>query len=143
MIKTVQYSYNIVYVIILLSFATQSFCQSKSGFEQFNPEQFYIAINEYNNSILVDCRDIKAYRKIAIEGSINLENKKQLKSYCDTLDRETPILVYCDVGTRSKQACKYIAELGFISIYNLKGGLHKWQDEGYPVKEIIKEQKAN
>lgn len=130
-------------ITLVLIFTNNAFCQLGKEYKHLNPEAFYVAINEDNNSILIDCREIKAYWKIAIEGSINLENKKQVQSFCDTLDQETPILVYCDVGSRSKKVCKHISKLGFVSVYNLKGGLHNWKSDGYPVKEFVKPKKPN
>lgn len=106
-------------------------------FENLCASDFYILLNELNNEILIDARDYKAYEDICLENSVHLENKDQLINYLDTLDKETPILIYCDVGTRSKQACKFVCELHFVNVYNLKGGLYKWQKSDYPVVKTM------
>jgi thioredoxin len=38
--------------------------------------------------------------------------------------------VYCKVGGRSSQAASKLAELGFTEIYNLDGGIMKWNAVG-------------
>lgn len=124
-------------LLLILGFhiMLSGYSQEKVDFKSIRPTKFYVLLNDRPNAILIDACDLKAFKSIIIEGSINLENREQLKSFSDTLDRETPILVYCDVGSRGKQACKILIEMGFVEVYNLKGGIYKWQANNYPVIE--------
>lgn len=128
-------------VVCMLLLTPNLFGQRTKGFKNVTASDFYVLLNELNNEILVDARDIKAYKNIKIDESVNLERKADLISYADTLDRETPILVYCDVGSRSKQACGIFVEQGFVNVYNLKGGLFKWQANDFPVVEFLKDKR--
>ena len=47
-----------------------------------------------------------------------------------TYDKSKPVFVYCKVGGRSSQAAAKLAELGFKEIYNLEGGIMKWEALG-------------
>jgi thioredoxin len=47
----------------------------------------------------------------------------------NSYDKSKPIFVYCKVGGRSAQAASKLAELGFKEIYNLDGGIMKWNAE--------------
>jgi rhodanese-related sulfurtransferase len=46
------------------------------------------------------------------------------------LDKNKPVFVYCKSGNRSGKAVKKLEELGFKSIYELDGGLLKWEAAG-------------
>lgn len=40
--------------------------------------------------------------------------------------KRQPLLVHCEHGIRSLQACQFLAQMGFSSLYNLTGGLAAW-----------------
>jgi rhodanese-related sulfurtransferase len=46
------------------------------------------------------------------------------------LQRDRPVLVYCQVGARSTQAAQFLANEGFVQVVNLKGGLNAWLASG-------------
>ncbi len=47
-----------------------------------------------------------------------------------SLDRATPIVVYCSVGVRSAAAARDLQFLGFTRVKNLRGSLFQWANEG-------------
>lgn len=100
-----------------------------------NALDFYTLINTYENEIIIDTRGQGAYKNRHIPGAINITGMKELNLFCDTTDIDTPLLVYCDVGTRSKYVCKQLVKREFNYVYNLKGGIVKWNKDEYPVEE--------
>ena len=48
----------------------------------------------------------------------------------EKLDKTKPVFVYCKSGGRSKNAASKLQELGFTTIYELQGGILKWDAEG-------------
>lgn len=48
----------------------------------------------------------------------------------EKLDKTKPVFVYCKSGGRSKSAASKLQELGFTTIYELQGGILKWDAEG-------------
>lgn len=44
------------------------------------------------------------------------------------------LFVYCASGSRSKGAVATMQSLGFLEIYELKGGLSSWKNAGYSVE---------
>lgn len=78
-------------------------------------------LNEYqvshlNNAIFVGYKDFK------IETVLNeIPNKK------DT------IVVYCSLGIRSEAISKKLKDEGYISVYNLYGGIFEWKNNDFPV----------
>ena len=47
--------------------------------------------------------------------------------------RDKMVVLYCQVGTRSNQACSYLALNGFENVYNLRGGIQAWTNSGLKV----------
>jgi len=68
--------------------------------------------NEYENEGRIEGAVLIDYFKVTTFG-------KELEK----LDKTKPWLVYCAVGGRSKMAVNKMAKLGFVELYNLKGGI--------------------
>ncbi len=91
-------------------------------------------INNGNTTIL-DIREPHEYVKAHIENSINIPISKFDKR-TDELDqyKDTHIIVACQTGTRSPQACKKLTKLGFEEVYSLSGGMQGWEDLHLPIR---------
>lgn len=46
------------------------------------------------------------------------------------LDHDATYLVYCRSGSRSEQATRMMADLGFSDVYELDGGVVAWVNDG-------------
>ena len=82
-----------------------------------------INLNEY---MLLDVRSRREFSENHLNGAINIplpEVKRNIEKYVK--DKSKKILVYCEYGGRSARAVKILEELGYINVYNLKGGLEK------------------
>ncbi|MDI5898276.1 thioredoxin domain-containing protein [Flavobacterium yafengii] len=57
----------------------------------------------------------------------------------EKLDKSQPVFVYCKSGGRSQKAAEKLNELGFKTIYQLDGGMLKWDAAGFnkPTDKII------
>ncbi|TAE59522.1 MAG: rhodanese-like domain-containing protein, partial [Bacteroidetes bacterium] len=51
------------------------------------------------------------------------------------LDKSQPVFVYCAVGGRSGRSAQTLQQLGFTQVYDLEGGITRWQQEGLPVEK--------
>jgi len=78
-----------------------------------------------NAFIILDIRDEAAYDQGHIPGTINIP-LKELGYRLFSLDKTKDIIVYCDVGVRSKVACQILTSAGFKDVYNLIGGMKVW-----------------
>lgn len=126
---------NKLYKVILLVFAPFYFTNAKAQqhIENLKPEKFYETIYTLQNAILIDVQPKEDFEKKHIENAINLPNAKQLNAYTDTLDLNTPILLYCFAGIRSKQAVEILKKKKFSIIYTLHSGLKLWTEKGLPI----------
>jgi rhodanese-related sulfurtransferase len=52
--------------------------------------------------------------------------------------KDRPIILSCQTGARSTNACGRLRKHGFARVYNLAGGLGAWQQAGLPLKRGAK-----
>jgi len=80
-----------------------------------------INLNEY---MILDVRSKREFGETHLNGAINIplpEIKKNIGKIIK--DKKAKILVYCEYGIRSKKAVDIIQKMGYVEVYNLKGGL--------------------
>jgi rhodanese-related sulfurtransferase len=53
-----------------------------------------------------------------------------LPQHASALADSGTIIIYCQSGGRSAQACSYLAQQGFADLYNLSGGILSWLRDG-------------
>jgi rhodanese-related sulfurtransferase len=83
------------------------------------------------SAVIIDVRTKKDYKKGHIENSISAIDIKTLDKIIGTLDFEQPLLIYCTEGLRSIEACIYLQDKGFLTVYNLETGLLSWKEAGF------------
>jgi len=76
---------------------------------------------------IIDVRTPNEYAQGNIKGSTNMDYfGDDFQSKLSTLDKSKPVLVYCAVGGRSGKAAKMMKKMGFMVVYDLKGGYNNW-----------------
>lgn len=81
---------------------------------------------------LIDVRSMAEFTQGMIPGGEQLP-LHLLPLRADELDRGADIVLYCRSGARSAQACSFLSERGFESVYNLRGGIMDWARNGFPL----------
>jgi thioredoxin len=78
--------------------------------------------------------DVRTPEEFAAEHIDNAKNINWLgdsfEADAKKLDKTKPVFVYCKIGGRSKKAAAKLEELGFTTIYELEGGMMKWNAAG-------------
>jgi rhodanese-related sulfurtransferase len=86
--------------------------------------------------VLLDVRTPEEFAQGHIAGATNLNYRaKDFGEQVAKLDKSKTYLVYCAVGGRSTSACEKMAKLDFAHLYNLDGGISRWQREGKKVEK--------
>jgi rhodanese-related sulfurtransferase len=67
---------------------------------------------------LVDVRNPMEYQRGALPGSINIP-LPLIQQALKQLDRQTPVLLYCNSGQRSGMAKQLLDACGFLVVHNL------------------------
>ncbi|WP_439151689.1 rhodanese-like domain-containing protein [Winogradskyella sp.] len=77
---------------------------------------------------LVDVRTPEEYAEVRIANSQNIDfTSPTFEEDITKLDKEKPVILYCQGGVRSAKCAKKLEEAGFEKIYDLEGGISKWK----------------
>lgn len=78
-------------------------------------------------TVVIDVRDAQAHAAAHIEGSVNIE-RDSLEQRIAALvpDRSTPIICYCNGGSRGPLAALALLELGYGDVGAIAGGLRAY-----------------
>jgi rhodanese-related sulfurtransferase len=111
---------------------------SKPTIQEIAPAEFEKLLADKGRAdvVLLDVRTPEEFAAGHIAGATNLNYKaKDFGQKVAELDKTKTYLVYCAVGGRSTGACEKMAKLDFPRLYNLDGGISRWQREGKPVEK--------
>ena len=99
--------------------------------ERLSAEAFKEKLNAFGEQVhLVDVRTPGEYANGTIAGAVNINvNDQSFETKVEQLDRETPIMVFCQAGSRSQKASKKLKALGFKEIYDLSVGYSGWPEK--------------
>jgi phage shock protein E len=85
-------------------------------------------------SVLLDVRTPQEMSQGFIEGAENVDFKSDdFRKKIAALDKNKTYFVYCASGIRSGKASLTMVEMGFKSVYTLRGGLNAWKEENLPL----------
>lgn len=100
-----------------------------------SPATALVLIESQPRLQVIDCRTEGEYRHGRLPGAhhANAFTPEEARRRLATLDREKPCLVYCALGSRSRETALILHELGFQDIALLEGGLAAWMKAGLPV----------
>jgi thioredoxin len=127
--------------ILFTSFAMLS-CngQPSKNIETITPEAFAKKINETSKPQILDVRTPEEFTSEHIDKAVNINwLANDFVANTGKLDKSKPVFVYCKSGGRSAKASAKLEELGFKKIYELQGGILKWNAAGLstPSDKII------
>ena len=120
--------------ILLFVTAFLTSCQgqnSKAVVQNLDVKNYAEKLEKTQNPQLIDVRTPQEFASEKINDAKNINwNGTDFVAQVEKLDKSKPVFVYCKVGGRSAQATDKLAELGFKEIYNLDGGIMKWNASG-------------
>ncbi len=84
---------------------------------------------------VIDVRSPWEARDSRLPGAVQSgSNRQQLEIATRHIDRETPVLIYCAGGFRSRLAIDSLKRLGFRKVYHLNRGMIAWKLAGLPTE---------
>ena len=109
------------------------------GIIELSPKDFLEMYNSKADIHVIDVRESWERDMEHIQPSLHIPLGDFFESTVadalpDELSKE--IVLYCKAGVRSFDACRVLLELGYKKIYNLEGGMLRWNSESMP--HIIK-----
>lgn len=107
--------------------------------QQFEGEAKVVSLEEMQtllqleNVQLVDVRTPEEYQAGFIAEAQNIDfMSPTFDEDIKTLDKEKPVLLYCQKGGRSAKCAEKMKDLGFKKVYDMQGGFSKWKHKGLP-----------
>lgn len=80
---------------------------------------------------LIDVRSFEDFQEKHIKGAQSIVFDSDFEENISKLDKSKPVAVYCRTGRRSKECSQVLKDKGFTKIYELEGGLEKWEHEDF------------
>lgn len=126
-------------IMIVAVLASSPFsCTTSTFVKDIEPKNAYQMIKDGDPAelVILDVCTREEYAQSRINNSINIDfYGDDFKDNISKLDREKTYIVYCLTGQRSSEAIQVMKEAGFQRLYNLKGGILRWNSEGLPLEE--------
>ena len=108
--------------------------QTNAKYESIAAVNFAEKIKTTSQAAIIDVRSPEEFAGQHIDNAINIDwNGDNFEGKIGKYDKSKPIFVYCMSGGRSKKAAEKLGELGFSKIYELQGGIMKWNAAGLSV----------
>ncbi len=84
-------------------------------------------------SQFVDVRTVEEYAGGHAARAINIP-LDTLAAKVDTLEKNEPVYLICQTGSRSRKAADVLKTAGFKTIYNVTGGTVAWKEASLPME---------
>jgi rhodanese-related sulfurtransferase len=107
------------------------------GVQMLTPEAAEAKIAQDPNLQVLDVRTPEEIADGVIEGAMNINwfDANFAAKATQALDKGRPVLVYCKLGGRSAKAADVLIAQGFASVFNLDGGITRWEAENHPLQK--------
>ena len=119
-----------VIVVLLISSCVE---ENKATINVVSAEEMQTLI-EMDNVQLLDVRTSEEYTTGYIAEAQNIDFfSPTFEQDIKALDKDKPVLLYCQAGGRSAKCAEKMKALGFTKIYDLDGGISKWKLKKLPI----------
>jgi len=110
---------------------------AKSTSESLAPNAFSEKLKATSEAQLIDVRTPEEFNSKHLDNAQNIDyNGSDFDTEIAKLDKNKPTFVYCLSGGRSSSAVAKMQEMGFTELYNLEGGMMKWNALGLGGKKV-------
>jgi len=114
------------YIFFLLMSFTAIFCNGQT-IKNIEAAAFAEKIKTTPNAQIIDVRTPEEFASEHIDNAVNVNwLADDFVTKTSKIDKSKPVFVYCKSGGRSAKASEKLQELGFKTIYELQGGILKW-----------------
>lgn len=110
-----------IIVVLIIVFLAWRMMPTK-GIKSISTEQLRDIVND-EDKVFIDVRTPGEYKGRNIRQFKNIP----LGSSFSKLPKDKEIVVICQSGMRSSQACKQLKKFGYENITNVRGGMSAWR----------------
>ena len=120
--------------ILLGAFFLLTACSSSPKESLLSAADFSNALTENADALLLDVRTPEEYNSGFIADAINVDyNGDNFEAAIAEFDKSKTIFIYCLSGGRSNSAANKMRKMGFEKVFELDGGIMKWNAAGLPL----------
>ncbi|HYA58111.1 MAG TPA: molybdopterin-synthase adenylyltransferase MoeB [Thermoplasmata archaeon] len=101
------------------------------GIPEITPEALRDELAGPDPPLVIDVREPNEW-EIGHLDAARLIPRRHLAERVDELTRARALVLYCRSGDRSARATRFLLDLGFSNVRNLKGGINAWADRVDP-----------
>ena len=124
----------VVFVFLLLITLVSCIDQRSEEVKVISAEEMQ-SLLEADEVQLVDVRTPEEFSLGHIDDAQNIDYfSPTFDEDIKNLDKSKPVILYCKSGGRSAKCAEKMVEAGFVKIYDLEGGISKWEHKGYEIK---------
>lgn len=102
-------------------------------FQNINSDGLLDLVDASEDVVIVDVREEEEYNNSHIRGAIHIPFQG-LSENIDNITKDKKIIIYDNLGNRSKVAVKQFVLKGYVNVTNLLKGFDDWNDNNYPVE---------
>lgn len=107
--------------------------RSASGVVDLSPTEAVMLINR-EHPLVLDVRDPAEFAGGHIADARNIPLNELANRLAELeASKDRPVLVNCQGGVRSANACGVLKKAGFERLFNLDGGINAWNQANLPV----------
>ncbi len=123
--------FNSIFLLILCFAFLSCNGQASKKSQTIDAKAFNEKIATTPNPQILDVRTPGEFSSDHIDKALNVDwLGNNFVTGTEKLDKTKPVFVYCKSGGRSQSAVDKLEELGFTNIYQLQGGILKWEAAG-------------
>lgn len=121
------------HILVALATLVGSGLFAQGNGEQTTPAEFGKSPDQAQYTIL-DVRTDKEWAAGHLRNAVHIDwFAADFAAQVAKLDKNKPVLVYCEAGGRSAKAQRKLTGLGFKRVVNLNGGFKTWKAQGNAV----------
>ncbi len=99
-----------------------------------SPDDLYEQRQRGPAPLVLDVRTPEEFRLRHIPGAVNIPHT-ELASRIGEVQQSHAVVLYCMLGPRARLAEKTLLDAGVENVIHLDGGLHAWQQAGFPIEK--------
>lgn len=111
------------------------------GVESISTDEFASRLERDGELLVVDVRDVAEFEVSRIPGAIHVAMgpgfERRLRAAAPDPPGQRDIVLYCSVGYRSAQAAEVLGAQGWERVFNLRGSIFQWANEGRPLVDEV------
>ncbi len=121
-------------IFFLMLSALAFSCSQAQNKASLAPQEFATKLKQSGDATVLDVRTTEEFASGHLAQARNIDwNGENFEQQVVQLDKTKPVFVYCLRGGRSASAAAKMRSIGFKEVYELEGGIAKWQSAKLPV----------